>query len=282
MIKNRIKQWASLFQFPSSRSRSSRSKPGMKGRIRNYLQIGVWALALLGFGWGIYETVGYAYETERLEVRRISVSGLHRVTENEILARVGYTPGTNLLSVNLEETRDAVEEILWVRHASVQRVWPNEIVVSIVEREPIALARIDSEIFQVDIEGVVLLPDALTGIDAPILDGLNANDPEGNEIKINIYREVVEAIGESELSEIQVAESGDVSVVPIDDPIVIDLGLTSHRDRWEKYVGISAQIREDYPGAFRVDLRFRDQVIIQTEEDEPAGNVIWGEETKLL
>ena len=282
MIKNRIKQWASLFEFPSSKSRSSRSKPGMKSRTRNYLQIGVWALALLGFGWGIYETVGYAYETERLEVRRISVSGLHRVTENEILARVGYTPGTNVLRVNLEETRKAVEEILWVRHASVQRVWPNEIVVSIVEREPIALARIDSEIFQVDIEGVVLSPDALTGIDAPILDGLNADDPGGNEIKINIYREVVEAIGESELSEIQVAESGNVSVVPIDDPIVIDLGLTSHRDRWEKYVGISAQIREDYPGAFRVDLRFRDQVIIQTEEDEPAGNVIWGEETKLL
>ena len=32
----------------------------------------------------------------------------------------------------------------------------------------------------------------------------------------------------------------------------------------------------------RIDERFRDQVIIQTNESEPAGNIIWGEETKLL
>ena len=102
------------------------------------------------------------------------------------------------------------------------------------------------------------------------------------EVKINIYREIVEAIGESQLSEVHVAESGEVSVVPTENPILIKLGLTSHRDRWEKYVGLSKRIHEDYPDAFRVDLRFRDQVIIQTEEDEPAGNVIWGEETKLL
>ncbi len=237
---------------------------------------------LLGLGFGVYRTIIYAYETERLEVRSISVSGLHRVSENEILARVGYTPGTNVLRVNLEETRVAVEEILWVRHATIQRVWPNEIVISLVERHPVALARISSEIFQVDIEGVVLSPDALTESDAPILDGLHADDPGGNATKIQIYTEIVEAIGESYLSEVHVAESGEVSVVPTDHPIVIDLGLTSHRDRWEKYVGLSARIQEDFPDAFRVDLRFRDQIIIQTKENEPAGNIIWGDGTKLL
>ena len=250
--------------------------------MNGFLRVAIWVPVFLGLGFGIYESISYAYETDRFEVRRISVSGLHRVSENEVLARVGYAPGANVLHVNLEETREAIEEILWVRHATVQRVWPNEIVISLVERQPIALARIDSEIFQVDIEGVVLSPDALTEINAPVLDGLHAGDLSGNEIKINIYRGVVDAIGESDLSEVHVAESGEVSVVPTDNPILIDLGLTSYRDRWEKYVGLSVRIHEDYPDAFRVDLRFRDQVIIQTKESEPAGNIIWGEETKLL
>ena len=133
-----------------------------------------------------------------------------------------------------------------------------------------------------DIEGVALLPDALTEISAPILSGLHVGGIPGNETKINIYREVVAAIGESELSEIQVAESGEVSVVPIDNPILIDLGSTRLRDRWEKYLELRARIREDYPDAFRVDLRFQGQVVIQTREHDPAVNIIWGEETKLL
>ncbi len=277
MTKKRIHRWTQLF-----RSQSSKSKSGAKVRINGYLRVAVWVPVLLGLGFGIDRSISYIQETESLEVRRISVSGLHRVSENEIFARVGYAPGTNVLQVNLEETRKAVEEILWVRHATIQRVWPNEIVISLVERQPIALARINSEIYQVDIEGVVLSPDVLTEINAPILDGLHVGDPEGNEIKIDIYREIVEAIGESNLSEVHVGESGEVSVVPTENPILIDLGLTSHRDRWEKYVGLSVRIHEDYPDAFRVDLRFRDQVIIQTKENGPAGNIIWGEETKLL
>jgi cell division protein FtsQ len=277
MIKKSIQRWNELF-----RTRPAKSKSGAKARMHGYLLVAVWSPLLLGLGFGIYWSVSYVQETERLEVRRISVSGLHRVTENEVLASIGYAPGTNVLHVNLEETREAVEELLWVRHATIQRVWPNEIAISLVERQPIALARINSEIFQVDIEGVVLSPDVLTEIDAPILDGLHVGDPEGNEVKINIYKDIVEAIGESELSEVHVAESGEVSVVPTENPILIDLGLTSHRDRWEKYLGLSVRIHENYPDAFRVDLRFRDQVIIQNKESEPAGNIIWGEETKLL
>jgi hypothetical protein len=64
----------------------------------------------------------------------------------------------------------------------------------------------------------------------------------------------------------------------------VDLGLADHRNRWEKYQSLKMQIREDYPTATRIDLRFRDQVIIQTEraDDAPAERIIWGEETKLL
>ncbi len=277
MNKNRIQRWARLVQ-----SRSIKSKSGANAGMNSYLRFAVWLPVFLGLGFGIYQTMGYFYETERLELRGISVSGLQQVSENEIFARIGYGPGTNVLQVDLEETRKAVEEILWVRHATIQRVWPNEIVISVVERRPIALVRISSEIFQVDIEGVVLSPDPLTEIHAPILDGLHDGDLEGNKTKINIYREIVEAIGESKLSEVHVAESGEVSVVGTDHPILIDLGLSSHRDRWEKYVGLSVRIHEDYPDAFRVDLRFRNQVIVQTRENEPAGNIIWGEETKLL
>jgi cell division protein FtsQ len=254
-----------------------------------YLYVSGLAVAVAAFGWGLYRVVVFAHNTESLEIRSIQVTGERRVTESEILARAGFTPGTNALRVSLEDTRHAVEQILWVRHATVQRVWPNQLAITVVERDPVALARIDGEIYQVDIDGVTLSVDTWTNTNFPILDGLKLGDAEAdiadNAVKIGIYRETLETLGENQLSEVHVSEAGDVSVVPVDDPVMVDLGIEDHRDRWDRYQSLKTQIREDYPTALRIDLRFRDQIIIQTEQaddDEPAERIIWDEETKLL
>ena len=260
--------------------RSLRRK--LRAKLLRYLYISVFALMMISFGWGLYRVVVFAGTTERLEIRKVSVSGLDHVSENEVLARAGYAPGSNILRVSLDETRRAVEAILWVRHATVQRVWPDELVIVVVEREPIALARIDGEIYQVDVDGVILSTDARTDTSFPVLDGLRPGDFEGNKRKLEAYNAAIEAIGQSELSEVHVSNIGEISVVPINNPVLIDLGSTDHRVRWEKYVQLRARIREDYPTAFHIDLRFQDQVIIRTEENKPAGKIIWGEEKKLL
>jgi cell division protein FtsQ len=239
-------------------------------------------LILAALGWGAYQARSYAYRTPRLAVRSMMVSGLVRVSENDVLRRVGHTSGLSLFEVNLDEVRQGVEEIAWVQHATIQRVWPNEIVISVVERSPVALARIDGEIYQVDNEGVVLPPDSLIGTSFPILDGLLSDDAEGNQRKIGIYKDTIETIGEQELSEVHVQDSGDVSVVPSNSPILVELGSSDLRVRWDRYVRLRARIREDYPSASRVDLRFQGQIVIQTRESQPAGRILWGDEKKLL
>ena len=254
--------------------------------LLRYLYVSLSLIVMAGFGWGLYRVTIFARTSERLEIRNIQVSGERRVSENEILARAGYTPGMNVLQVNLSETRQAIEEILWVRHATVRRVWPNELAISVVERLPVALARIEGEIHQVDVDGFILPVDALTNTSFPILDGLVRPDAGGsidaNAVKIGIYRDTLDVLGESQLSEVHISDTGDVSVVPLDHAVVVDLGMADHRSRWETYVSLKALIRKDYPTTLRIDLRFRDQVIIRSEEDEPAERIIWGEETKSL
>jgi len=254
--------------------------------VLRYFYVGLSLIFMTVFGWGIYRVTLFAQTSELLEIREIQVSGEHRVSKNEILARAGYFSGMNALQINLEKTRLAIEEILWIRHATVRRVWPNQLAVSVVERTPVALARIDSEIYLVDVDGFILPVDALTNTNFPILDGLVALDEErsvdANAFKISIYQETLEVLGESQLSEVHVSDAGDVSVVPVDDAVVVDLGMVEHRIRWEKYLSLKKLIREDYPTTRRIDLRFRDQVIIQTEENEPEDRIIWAEETKLL
>jgi cell division protein FtsQ len=45
----------------------------------------------------------------------------------------------NFFTMDLERTRDAFEQVPWVRHATVRRVWPNRLVVTLEEHQPVAL-----------------------------------------------------------------------------------------------------------------------------------------------
>ena len=45
----------------------------------------------------------------------------------------------NFFTVRLENIKEAFEDLPWVRHASVRRVWPNGLAVSIEEQKPFAI-----------------------------------------------------------------------------------------------------------------------------------------------
>ena len=66
------------------------------------------------------------------------------------------------------------------------------------------------------------------------------------------------------------------------DPLVVDLGTTDFRSRWIKYLQLKSQIHQQYPQAARVDLRFRNQVIVRMKDDEAGGNIVWDAEKKTL
>ncbi|MGC7404944.1 cell division protein FtsQ/DivIB [Pandoraea pneumonica] len=59
----------------------------------------------------------------------------------------------NFFTIDLDATRAAFEAVPWVRHASVRRVWPNQLAVTIEEYKPLAtwndgrLVSVDGELF---------------------------------------------------------------------------------------------------------------------------------------
>ena len=256
----------------------------MKAKILRFVQI-LFIVSVFGaLGYASYALVHYAKTAPRFEVKQLSVSGLKHVQENEVLAHAGFEIGTNVFSVDLDELRSRVEQIQWVRHALVQRVLPDQIIIKIIEREPIGLGRIHGETFQFDVDGALLDPDPLTIASFPVLDGLQADDAKGNLVKVDIYRRVLEELGQTELSEVHISDSGEVSVVSSGDPLTVSLGTVDFRTRWIKYLQLRSQIQQQYPGAVRVDLRFKNQVIVRMTNDDADGSeqVIWGAEKKTL
>jgi cell division protein FtsQ len=245
-------------------------------------EIAMAIVAIVVVFWVGYGAVGYLTSAPRFEVQKLSVSGLKRVKESEVVAKAGFEIGTNVFKVNLRQIREQVEELPWVRHALVERVLPDQIIIKIVEREPVGLARIRGEVYQFDMDAKILDPDPVDGSDFPILGGLRMNDPKGNLADVETYRKVLEELGETALSEVHINDSGEVTVVSASDPVVVNLGTGDFRGRWIKYLQLKPQIQEQYPLAVRVDLRFKNQVIVRMRDDETGENIVWGAEKKTL
>jgi cell division protein FtsQ len=254
----------------------------MKAKLIRSLQIAFLMLVSGTLGYSGYSLVRYARTASRFEVKQLSVSGLQHVQEDEVLARAGFEIGTNVFAVDLDELRSRVEQIQWVRHAIVQRVLPDQIFIKVVERQPIGLGRIRGELYQFDTDAMLLEPDPVTNASFPILDGLRPDDAKGNLEKVDIYQSVVEDLGQTELSEVHISDSGEVSVVSSSDPLMVSLGTVDFRNRWIKYLQLKTQIHQQYPSAVRVDLRFRNQVIVRMTNDEAGEQVIWDAQKKSL
>ena len=258
----------------------------MKATLVRFLQILFVVTGLSGLGWASYQFVHYLRTAQRFEVKGLAISGfagpLKRVTQDQIAGRAEFEVGTNVFRVDLDAIRERVERLQWVRYALVERVLPDQIIVKVIEREPIGLARINGEVYQFDTDAAILEVDS-TAANFPILDGLRPRDTNANSKKVSTYRKVLEEIGQNDLSEVHVNDVGEVSVVSASDPMIVTLGTSDYRIRWIKFLQLKGQIQQQYPQAVRIDLRFKNQVIVRMKDDGNSGDqVIWGGEKKTL
>jgi cell division protein FtsQ len=252
------------------------------GHIIRAAKVTIAVAAMAGIYWGAYHVIFYLTTAPRFEVQRLSVSGLKRVDENQVLAKAGFEVGTNVFRVRLDQIRERVEELQWVRHALVERVLPDQIIIKVIEREPIGLARIRGEVYQFDTDAKILDPDQVPGSSFPILDGLRADDHKGNAAKVDAYRKALEDLGQTSLSEVHVDDSGEVTVVSASDPLLINLGTVDFRTRWIRYLQLKPQIQQQYPQAVRVDLRFKNQIIVKMKDDDTSESIVWAAKKNTL
>jgi len=247
--------------------------------------LGILALvALTVAGLGAYTLTRYLKTSPRFEVARVAIAGLKRVEKSQVLARAGLPDTVNVFSVNLGEVRARIERLKWVRFATVQRILPGTISIQIVERQPVGLARIRGEIYQFDGQAELLEPERGEGVNFPILDGLKPEGSDTNLKKVGLYLRIIDELhGQNELSEVHINDIGEVSVVSLSEPLLVNLGQDDFKERWERYLQLRAQIQRDYPEAVQVDFRFKDQVILKTNADGPdEQKVVWDVEKKSL
>lgn len=89
-------------------------------------------------------------------VEEITISGIARLRETEVLAAAGIDPRASLPFLDVTVAREGLESLPLVRSASVRKLFPDKVTIGIVEREPFALWQVDGHVYVIAADGEVI------------------------------------------------------------------------------------------------------------------------------
>ena len=91
-------------------------------------------------------------------VEQVDVMGEGRLNERDIRLAAQIQTGSYFFGVDLDAARDRTENLPWVDRAVVRRLWPNRIVVQVVETTPYAMWQKDGELHLLSESGALIVP----------------------------------------------------------------------------------------------------------------------------
>jgi len=79
------------------------------------------------------------FTISHVRIEPVQSDALNYVSVATVQATIAGRLKGNFFTVNLNDTRALLESVPWVRHARIQRVWPNTLRVQFEEQQPLAL-----------------------------------------------------------------------------------------------------------------------------------------------
>ena len=107
------------------------------------------------------------------QITAIKIEGNRMTSKEQIAALSRVDIHSNLLAINTSEVKALLESHPWIAGADVIRDWPNRLVITVMEKKPVALLSRDSGLFYLDNKGMII---AAAGpsqeLDFPVITGL--------------------------------------------------------------------------------------------------------------
>jgi cell division protein FtsQ len=228
-------------------------------------------IAVVVTGYGAHLAFTELVGLRLFQVQRIVVHGNHRLSNGEVLALLEGLRGRSLLTVNLDEWRGGLLGSPWVSDALLRRTLPSTVDVTVQERNPLGIGRINGALYLVDDRGKVIdeYGPNYGDLDLPIIDGLSSapGDSAPDSARAFLARRLLDALRArnmgSRISQIDVSDSRNAVVLIDADPTLVRLGDGHFAERLQSYFELAPALRERVPGIDYVDMRFDERVYVR-------------------
>lgn len=205
----------------------------------------------------------------------IEATGLTEVSRAQMLPVFGEDIGRNIFFVPLDLRRRQLEQLPWIKRATVMRLLPDRISVSIVERQPVAFTRVGSRIGLVDADGVLLSMSAASmarhHYSFPVITGIDPGDPaDARKTRMAVYLRMMSDLDSTgqhysqQISEIDLTDPEDARILMPEQgtDILAHFGEDHFLERYRRYKSHIVEWRQQYPRLASVDLRYDQQVVL--------------------
>jgi cell division septal protein FtsQ len=195
----------------------------------------------------------------------IEIAGAAHASRSQIERVFSIDLGRSVYLLPLADRREALRAVDWVKDASIARLWPNRVVVSVHERKPVAFLTLGPMRFALIDEDGVILPPATDRFTLPVLTGVRASDSlEGRRDRVHRMVHLTTDLGENarNISEIDVSDRDNLKVtVPRDGHMVtLLLGDRDFARRYQIFLNHYADIKRQRPNTGTLDLRLDDRI----------------------
>lgn len=151
---------------PRMQARRDAVDGARRARWRRALWIAVVVTVLAGAAWGVTQS-------PVMDVDEVRVEGTSRLSAGEVLDTAGIVPGDRLVDLDLDAARARLEQLAWVREATVERSWSSgDVTLRVVERTPAAAIASDGGWLLVDTDRHVLAVTPTAPADLVVVEGV--------------------------------------------------------------------------------------------------------------
>jgi cell division protein FtsQ len=201
---------------------------------------------------GVQEGYDYATTSPRFEVRGLTFTPTSHIDDARLRQLMAVAPGTNILSIDLDEIAGRIVADPWVARATVVRVLPDTLDVVVQEHEPAALLLADS-FYLMDDQGQPFKPlDAGERGELPIVSGIDRvaliRQPDQAKARIRRALDVLaqyQSKRRPRLSEVNIDETGAVTLYTAELGSQLRLGRDAFDTALVRYDALRAALGED-------------------------------------
>ncbi|MBN1957752.1 MAG: FtsQ-type POTRA domain-containing protein [Desulfuromonadales bacterium] len=256
--------------------RKQEKKPlNLRKFLKRFFRLGVAVFSASLIVVGGFFCVQLMMASDLFRVAQVTVEGQQRLDQQQVVALSDIELGLNTFSLDLGLIGRKIEENPWVRKARVQRIFPRQVVISIVERNPVAIMNM-GYLYYLDEAGEIFkVLDSKDKLDFPIITGFDyAKAQEHDEGYAQQLKRIVALLSDlqarplfdiNQVSEIHHEANGDLSLFTFDGSVKIKLGDGDYSRKLDRLERVYSQLQPQLKMLDYIDLNVNEKIIVRIE-----------------
>jgi cell division protein FtsQ len=265
----------------SNRRKQEKQARDWKKLFHRLLRIGIASGSGFLLASGALLTAQMLLESGYFGVKQIRVEQQVRVSEGDILAASDVKVGDSLFDLELHLIGRKIEEHPWIARADVERSFPDNVVIRVVEREARAIIDLDY-LYYVDRAGEVFkMLDATDRLSYPVITGIDRqyllDNPDQTQDSLNLALRLMDELDKrtlfnlDDISEIHYDQQEGLIMHTHIGGVPVRMGKQGFDAKLNRLEAIYEDLEPRLLALKYIDLNVSDRVIVKVDVKRTAG-----------